>query len=162
MLVDSHPTAFQVPFPPCSASSTRRKPSLQTRPPKPPGNSPRVCAYGANVAAICLIGGKTCRALFSFSRPAPCGLAQACPPWGRCAPRFGFAGFTPRATVTPSRCSIGMSCRLPCATFTGCGRNMPAIAGRKWGACESATVPLPSVTRCKVSGRSILENILTK
>ncbi len=27
-------------------------------PQEPPGNSPRVCAYGANVAAICLFGGK--------------------------------------------------------------------------------------------------------
>ncbi len=51
------PAAFQVSFSPCSVNSTRRSPPLQTRPPKPPGNSPRVCAYGANVAAICLIGG---------------------------------------------------------------------------------------------------------
>ena len=52
------PAMFQVPFSPGSAHSTRRKPSLQTRSPKPPGNSPRVCSYGANVAAICLFGGK--------------------------------------------------------------------------------------------------------
>ena len=78
----STPAMFQVPFPPCSAGSTRRKPSLQTRPPKPPGNSPRVCAYGANVTAICLFGGKTCRALFLFSRPAPLRLPLRGPSLG--------------------------------------------------------------------------------
>jgi hypothetical protein len=36
-LVHSHPAAFQVPFPPSSVDSTRRKPSLQTRPPKAAG-----------------------------------------------------------------------------------------------------------------------------
>jgi len=41
----STPTAFQVPFSPGSAHSTRRKPSLQTRSPKPPVNSPRVFVY---------------------------------------------------------------------------------------------------------------------
>jgi hypothetical protein len=49
-----HPTAFQISFSPCSVNCTRRKPSLQTRPQKPPGNSPRVCPYGANIRAICL------------------------------------------------------------------------------------------------------------
>jgi len=94
------PAAFQVPFSPgCvlfravmrSTTSAHRRPftpPIESRhfkhgPQKPPGNSPRVCAYGANVAAICLFGGKTCRALSSFSRPAPCGLAQAGPLWGR-------------------------------------------------------------------------------
>ena len=43
----------------CSVNSTHRSPSLQTRPQTPPANSPRVCAYGANVAAICLFGGKS-------------------------------------------------------------------------------------------------------
>ena len=65
----STPAVFQVPFSPGSVNSTRQKPSLQTRPPKPPGNSPRVCAYGANVAAICLFGGKTCPTLFSIVAP---------------------------------------------------------------------------------------------
>lgn len=64
----STPAAFQVPFSPGSARSTRRKPSLQTRSPKPPVNSPRVCAYGANVAAICLIGGQSLPGAFSKRR----------------------------------------------------------------------------------------------
>ena len=77
-LVDSRPAAFQVPFSPGSVNSTRRKPSLQTRPPNPPGNSPRVCAYGANVAAICLFGGNSLPvALRIEARPAPLRLAVA-------------------------------------------------------------------------------------
>ena len=126
---------FQVPFSPgCvlfravmrSTTSAHRRPftpPIESRhfkhgPPKPPGTSPRVCAYGANVAAICLSGGKTCRALFSFSRPAPLRLARAGRRWGRAVgpPRPGFAGFTPRAPGTPRRNAV--SCRLLCATFT--------------------------------------------
>lgn len=127
--------------PPPPVHSTRRKPSLQTRPPKPPGNSPRVCAYGANVAAICSSGGKTCRALFSFSRPAPLRLARAGRRWGPPhvrGPWSGFAGFTPRASVTPRRDAV--SCRLLCATFTGCGRNMPASAGKEVGRLRTCFV----------------------
>ena len=78
-----------------------------------------------------------------FSRPAPCGLAQAGPLWGPPhvrGPRSGFAGFTPRAPVTPSRCSIGLSCRLLCAPFTGCGRNMPASAGKEVGRLRTCFV----------------------
>ena len=73
-----------------------------------------------------------------FSRPAPCGLTQACPLWGRCAPRSGFAGFTPRASVTPRRDAV--SCRLLCAPFTGCGRNMPASAGKEVGRLRTCFV----------------------
>ena len=74
----STPTAFQVPFSPGSVNSTRRNPSLQTRPPTPPGNSPRVCAYGANVAAICLFGGKSLPVELRIeTRPAPLRLAVA-------------------------------------------------------------------------------------
>ena len=135
------PTVFQVPFSPCSVNSTRRKPSLQTRPPTPPGNSPRVCAYGANVAAICLFGGKSLPGAFhQFSRPAPLRLAQAGRRWGRASgpPRSGFAGFTPRAPVTPRRDAV--SCRLLCAPFTGCGRNMPASAGKELGRLRTCFV----------------------
>jgi hypothetical protein len=84
-LADSRPAAFQVPFSPgCvllravmrSQTSAHRRPfspPIESRhfkrsARKPPGNSPRVRAYGANVAAICLIGGKTCRALCSTKR----------------------------------------------------------------------------------------------
>jgi hypothetical protein len=90
----STPAIFQVPFSPgCvlfravmrSTTKTHRRPftpPVESRhfkhgPAKPPGNSPRVRADGANVAAICLLGGKTCRALFSLSRPAPLRLARA-------------------------------------------------------------------------------------
>ena len=73
------PAAFQVSFSPGSVNSTRRSPPLQARPPNAAGQFPRVCAYGANVAAICLFGGKTCRALFSFSRPASPGSLRAHP-----------------------------------------------------------------------------------
>lgn len=54
--------------PPLPVHSTRRNPSLKTRTPKPPGNSPRVCAYGANVAAICFSGGQNLPSAFLHSR----------------------------------------------------------------------------------------------
>ena len=131
---------------PCFKCRFRRAPCtppVETRhfkhgPQQPLGNSPRVCAYGANVAAICLFIGQTCRALSSFSRPAPCGLTQACPLWGRYASRSGFAAFTPRASVTPRRNAV--SCRLLCAPFTGCGRNMPASAGKEVGRLRTCFV----------------------
>jgi hypothetical protein len=55
------------------------KPVTSNAAPKtPPGNSPRVCAYGANVAAICLFGGKNLPgALRTEARPAPLRLAVA-------------------------------------------------------------------------------------
>ena len=49
----------------------------------PPGNSPRVCAYGANVAAICLIGGQSLPGAFSRkTRPAPLRLPLRGPSLG--------------------------------------------------------------------------------
>lgn len=106
-------------------------------PPRPPGKSPRVCACGANLAAICFSGGKSrlrmatagraCRALFSFSRPAPLRLAQAGRRWGRAAgpPRFGLAAFTPRASVTPRRGRRVMPVALRSVHKTECGHFSP-------------------------------------
>lgn len=110
------------------------------------------------VTAMCLFGCQTAGRSSPFSRLVPLRLARAGRRWGRAAgpPRSGFAGFTTRAPVTPSRYSIGMSCRLLCASFTGCGRNMPASAGLSavasreggkggGGACEHVSFPLGPV-----------------
>jgi len=91
---------------------------------------------------------------FSAARAAFAGLRRAEPAgcsfrsrarhragWRRLA-RSGVAALRGPASpgslrAHPSRHGEdAVSCRLLCATFTGCGRNMPASAGRKWGACE--------------------------
>ena len=102
----------------CPFTPTVESRHFKHGPPKPPGKSPRVCAYGANVAAIRFSGGKTCQPLFSLSRPAPLRLAQAGRRWGRAAapPRSGFAG---SLRAHPSRHGVdAVSCRLLCAPFT--------------------------------------------
>jgi hypothetical protein len=78
---------------------------------------------------------------FAFSAARPIGCSSR----SRARHRSGWrglavAGVTPRAPVTPSRCSIGMSCRLLCAPLTGCGRNMPASAGKEVGRLQTCFV----------------------
>lgn len=64
-----------------------------------------------------------------FSRPAPCGLAQAGPLWGRCAPRFSTM-FTPRASAAPTSWHGGMLCALFTSPTTGhFSHRSPAFGG---------------------------------
>lgn len=83
--------AFQVPFSPCSVCSNRRNPPFQTRPPKPPGNSPRVLdppqpsrrrlrrSKGHGHVPFRL---PNCRALFSILAPCAAPAGAGWPPLG--------------------------------------------------------------------------------
>ena len=131
------PTMFQVSFSPCSANFTRRKPSLQTRPPQmPPGNSPRVSAYVRNVRAICL-----------HRRQEPAlRMATAGRPAGALASSaFQNHPKTPSARDARPKESRALGGRhraskavtLPACLKTGCGRNMLASSIGKVGHLRS-------------------------
>ena len=110
-------------------------------PPKPPGNSPRVCACGANVAAICLSGGKSrlrmataaraCRVLFSFSRPAPRGPARSGVATLRGTAQCSLRAHPPRQQVGMAECFALRSRPQQPDIFRPEARHLVGASGRK-------------------------------
>ena len=146
----STPTMLQVPFSPCSVNSTRRSPSLQTRSPQATGQF-APSAWPAVAFAEAAAPLQSSRP-FAFSAARPAGRSSH----SRARHRSGWRGLAVavvgplahRGSASPGSLRAhpsrhgedAVSCRLLCASFTGCGRNMPASAGKEVGRLRTCFV----------------------